>query len=148
MAQSPQMVTQLDFVRGSYVQQSLSQHTGWREGWRKKALPGADWIRLPTFCAQFAVTVDFSTCRSDWPVFTGLLPTQGLRVEVDARLLLRVDPACVLHEPLVCFVSVSTMAACLKRTTCRKCNCFWSWFLVPNISDNSEQSFSVTRTCN
>lgn len=117
-------------------------------GWLTKALPGPDQILLMTFCAQFAATVDFSTCWCGWPVFTGLLSTQSTSALKWMSLFCSQSTLHVVCVTLVCFVSVSTMLARLKRTTCRKCDCFWSWFLVPNISDNSRQSFSVTGTCN
>lgn len=74
--------------------------------------------------------------------------TKHLRVEVDAPLLLALHPCmpCVWLWCVLCPCQQCWPA--LKRTTCRKCDCFWSWFLVPNISDNSRQSFSVTGTCN
>lgn len=42
-----------------------------------KALPGPEQIPLMTFCGQLAATVDFSTCRCGWAVFTGSLSTQS-----------------------------------------------------------------------
>lgn len=81
---------------------------------------------LDGLCFSYAATVDFSTCRYDWPaclffllVGGGALKTQGLRIEVNVRLLLNVDQVGVVRVTLMCFVSLSTMLDCLKRTTCR-----------------------------
>lgn len=46
--------------------------------------------------------------------------TQGLGVEVNGGLLLTLDQVCVVRVTLACFVSLSTMLDCLKRTTCRQ----------------------------